>query len=223
MALVIGNWKSNKNIGEVEEWFSKINTLFLQRQAEIKNVETVVCPAFIHLSLTKSLITKYHLSLKLGAQDISPFEAGSFTGEVNARQLRELVDFVIIGHSERRDKFKEDDVLLTAKGERAKEAGLKVIFCVPDSKTPVFDKADIIAYEPVWAIGTGKAESPQAADGVCRILKEKYPQSQIIYGGSVNDKNIADFIRMEFIDGVLPGKASLDARLFFEMILNASL
>lgn len=222
MALVIGNWKSNKNSQETVEWFTQISTLFSQKKPELKDIEIVVCPAFVHLSLAKSLITKYHLSLKLGAQDVSPFEAGSFTGEINARQLRELTEFVIIGHSERRDKFKEDDALLTAKGERAKEAGLKVIFCVPDSKTPVFDKADIIAYEPVWAIGTGKAESPQAAQGVCRLLKKKYPQSQIIYGGSVNDKNIADFIRMEFIDGVLPGKASLDALLFFEMILNAS-
>lgn len=222
MTNLIGNWKSNKNSKEVLEWFTEISALFLQKKPELKNIRIVLCPAFVHLAQADYFIKKFKLPVKLGAQDISPFGEGAFTGEVNAQQVAEYAEYVIIGHSERRDKFREDELMLQNKGERAKEAGLKIIYCVPTSETKAFDSADIIAYEPVWAIGTGKAESPQAADQVCRKLKEKYPGPKVIYGGSVNGKNISDFIKMEFIDGVLPGKSSLSAESFFEMITNAS-
>ncbi|MBI2611795.1 triosephosphate isomerase [Candidatus Gottesmanbacteria bacterium] len=208
---IIGNWKSNKNSQEVKDWFHAIKNIKSDH-------EIVVCPSFIHLPLAKILCTTLNLPLKIGAQDVSPYSIGAYTGEVAAEQLKEMVEYVIIGHSERRKNFKEDDNILFEKVKRATEAGLKPIFCVPDENTSVPEETHLIAYEPVWAIGTGKSDTPENANTVIGKIKQKYPGKIVIYGGSVTSKNISLFISMENIDGVLPGKASLDAMEFSQMI-----
>ena len=136
--------------------------------------------------------------------------------------IKEYAEYVLIGHSERRKYFHEDDKLLAEKVTRAMEAGLKVVYCVPDEKTEVPQNVDLIAYEPVWAIGTGKADTPENASQVIGIIKQKYPQNQVIYGGSVTPENVVSFVSQSNIDGVLPGGASLDPVKFSQMVESIS-
>lgn len=214
---IIGNWKSNKNRQDVENWFTQLvseNVL----DNKLPNKEVVVCPSFIHLELAKWLIEKNKLSLKLGAQDVSPFSTGAYTGEVSASMLKNYAEYTLIGHSERRKYFKEDDDMLSQKVQMAKDEGLKVIYCVPDDTTIVPNGVDIVAYEPIWAIGTGKTDSPQNANALIGHLKQKYPSCVYIYGGSVTADNIVSFVSQDYIDGVLPGGASLDPIKFSKMI-----
>ncbi len=214
---IIGNWKSNKNRQEVESWFA----LYSREAASQKltdNIEAVIAPSYIHLELAKNLIEKYHLRLKLSAQDISPFTSGSFTGQVSASMLKDYVEYVIIGHSERRKNFGEDDIILTQKVKQTKEAGLASIYCIQDENTFIPPYVNIIAYEPVWAIGSGKSDSPDNANRVIGLVKQKHPDSAVIYGGSVTPDNIASFITQEYVDGVLLGGASLNPATFSQMI-----
>lgn len=218
---IIGNWKSNKNRQEVENWFS-VYSKESKSKMIAQNTHSVICPVYIHLEFAHNLIKKYNLDISLGAQDSSAYGQGAYTGEVAASQLMELVDYVIIGHSERRKYFREDDKLLEEKVNRAKEENLKVVYCLPDEKTYIPEKADIIAYEPIWAIGSGTPDSPENANQVIEMIKLKAPQKKVIYGGSVTPENIVSFISQEFIDGVLPGGASLDPLKFYEMLRKAS-
>jgi len=117
----------------------------------------------------------------------------------------------------------EDDEILAQKSDRAIEAGLKIIYCVSDKNDRVPDGVDIVAYEPVWAIGTGKAATAQEAEETASAIKSKHPKvSRILYGGSVNPDNIVEFLKMPTIGGVLPGKTSLDPDQFFRMLKNAA-
>ena len=219
---IFGNWKANKNISEVNDWFKLISTHLRNIPSEkLKNVEIAVCPPFIYLPFAKEQIEKLQLPLKLCAQDVSPFTNGAFTGEVSAKQLSEFVDYILIGHSERRTYFKEDQDLLSQKVSQTIGVGLKPILCIPDEKTPVVEKVDIVAYEPVWAIGTGKADTPENANSVALRIKNKNYISTLIYGGSVKPDNIKSFLTTTGIDGVLPGGASLNPQSFFEMVVNA--
>lgn len=161
-------------------------------------------------------------ALELCAQDVSRFAEGAYTGEINAKQLKELVDWVIIGHSERRANFGETDDVLKQKVFQAKSTGLRVIFCVSDQNETVPGDVDIVAYEPVAAIGTGQSESHEQANQVIKDLKEKSNIPVGLYGGSVTPENVASFIREPSIDGVLVGGASLDAAKFLQLIRNAS-
>lgn len=220
---IIGNWKSNKNSTETEDWFKTFSELFVgSGNVSSDNVEIVVCPPYILLPLAKKLRDDYKLPVKLGAQDISPFGSGAYTGEVSGSQLSEFVDYVIIGHSERRNNFGEDDKLLTEKVKRAKEAKLRAIFCVQDENTNIAGGVDIVAYEPIWAIGTGKTDTPDNANRVAQAIKKKWDGDVLIYGGSLTADNVKIFTDTEYIDGVLPGGASLDAVKFWEMIVNVA-
>ncbi len=218
---IIGKWKANKNRQEVKDWCAIISQKEFAHKP-IENLEIVVCPPFCYLSLSRVNIAENKLTLNLGAQDISPFINGAYTGEVTGAMIKDDADFVIIGHSERRKYFHEDDKMLTQKVNRAKEAGLKVIYCVPDEKTAIPSIVDIIAYEPVWAIGTGKADTPQNANQVIGTIKQKYPQIAVIYGGSVTPENIVSFVSQVNIDGLLAGGTSLDPVKFSQMVENVS-
>lgn len=206
--FIAGNWKSNKTSEEARSWAEQVR--ILESDATI-----VVCVPFTLLPLMKSD------AFKLAAQDISPFPEGAYTGEVSARQIKEFADWVIIGHSERRKYFGETDEILFKKVEMAKSAGLQVIYCVPDDKTSVPTNVDVVVYEPVWAIGTGKTDTPDNANAVVASIKSKTNVKICIYGGSVTSENIKSFVTTKFIDGVLPGGASLDPGKFSLLIKEA--
>lgn len=219
---IVGNWKSNKTNIEVEDWFKKFANLFQASKDKLDNLEIVVCPPYIYLSLLKKLQEEYVLPIKIGAQDVSPFPNGAYTGAVSASQIAEFAQYVIIGHSERRSNFHEDDEQLFEKVKRAKEASLKVIYCIQDENTAIPSGVEIIAYEPVWAIGSGKTDTPENADRVSAKVKERYAGAILLYGGSVNPDNVGGFLKTSYLDGVLPGGSSLDPQKFWEIVVNAS-
>lgn len=218
--FLVANWKSNKTAVEAKDWLSEIFNL--QLSILNKNKEVIVCPAYTSLSVMKSLIEKKKFPIKLGGQDISPFDAGAYTGEINAKQIKEFADFVIIGHSERRNYFGENDDILAKKVKQAITAGLTPIYCIQNENTVVPGEITIAAYEPPTAIGTGKPDTPENAERVAKIVKEKNSHiAYILYGGSVTADNIHNFVEMTNINGVLVGGASLDPHKFTALIKNA--
>lgn len=217
--LILGNWKSNKGVTDAIAWFAQI----MHIQDALGNEKTAVLfPSFPLLFFAKQQIAEKSLPLYLGAQNISPFPKGAYTGEVAAAQIKEFADYVLIGHSERRQYFHETDEVLAQKTELAVQAGLQVVYCVQNEETIVPKNAKIVAYEPVSAIGTGHPDTPEAAATVAHLIKKANPQvGQVVYGGSVTSRNVASFTQMEHIDGVLPGGASLDPHEFLTIIKNA--
>lgn len=212
--FIAGNWKSNKTISESVEWMGKFRTMW-------ENATVVVAAPFLSLPELYEEVKKASSPLLLGAQNVSKYDEGAYTGEVTAKMIKEVADYVIIGHSERRKYFGETDEDLAAKVEKAKSAGLKIIYCVPDDKTSVPAGVDVVAYEPVWAIGTGKTDTPENADAVVASIKKNTGTTTVIYGGSVTADNVASFVHQPAIDGVLPGGASLDPTKFAHLIENA--
>jgi len=205
-------------VAQTNEWFEQVSV----HKSSFTNLESkkiILCPPFTLLQECSELIQKYNLQFNLGAQDISPFDEGAYTGEINGAQIKELAAFVIIGHSERRKNFDEQDEILSKKVSMALKFGLTPIFCIPDRKSVVPQGVTIVAYEPVFAIGTGNPEDPMVADEIGSELKEKGVRTAI-YGGSVDGKNVNSFTRMNNIDEVLPGKSSLDPREFSLIIAN---
>lgn len=217
--FIVANWKSNKTSTEAEEWFRTINNSQFTFNANEK--EVIVCPPFTLLPKVRELIVKSQLSIAVGAENISPFETGAYTGEESATQIKEFADYVILGHSERRKNFNETDDILTEKVQRAFENNLTPIFCVQGESTSIPNDVKIVAYEPVFAIGTGQADSPENADKVAKAIKEKSGVEYILYGGSVTGENVNRFTQMPSIDGVLVGGASLDAEKFMQIVENA--
>ena len=218
--LVVGNWKSHKTIAEVRVWIDEFTAHSLQPTAN-SNLKVILCVPFTLLQLFKSKIKALRLPIVLGAQNVSPYGEGAYTGEINAKQVKELCEWVIIGHSERRKYFGETDQMLSQKAGEAKKAGLNVIYCVPDEKTSVPFDVDAVAYEPVWAIGTGKSDTPENANRVITQIKAESHVEKVIYGGSVTSDNIHAFVTQSAIDGVLPGGASLVADSFLKLINHA--
>ncbi len=215
---IVGNWKSNKTIDQAREWLDQFRFKIEDLRFKNENIEIVICPAFIHLPLFSAYIQKHHLPLKLAAQDISPFGEGAFTGAVAGSMLEGIVSYVLIGHSERRTHFGETDEILAQKVSQAKQHGIEPIYCVSDVGMEIPSGVTIAAYEPVWAIGSGTAETPDNANEVCKTLKEKSGASVALYGGSVTGENASQFTQREYIDGVLPGGASLEVDTFIRLI-----
>jgi triosephosphate isomerase (TIM) len=154
--------------------------------------------------------------------DISPFDEGAYTGEINGNQIREFADYVIIGHSERRKNFAETDEMLSQKVQRAIECSLTPIFCVQGSDTPIPDGVTLVAYEPIFAIGTGNPDTPENAEAVIKTIKEKNPSVKyVLYGGSVTPEGVGGFTQKPLIDGVLVGGASLLSDKFVQIIKNS--
>ena len=215
--FIVANWKENKNALETDLWFQAFNNLHIAINKEEK--EVIICPPFTLLPKVKESIVADQLSI--GAQDVSPFEKGAYTGEVNAEQVKELADYVIIGHSERRKNFGETDEILTEKVKVAMLGRLQPIFCVQGKETPIPEGVEIVAYEPIFAIGTGHPDTPEDAEDVAKTIKEKHGVKYVLYGGSVNDGDVRTFTQMPSVDGVLVGGASLDAEKFSKIIENA--
>lgn len=246
--IVAGNWKMNLDYNEALTLFSEIANMV--RDEASGSHEVIVCSPFVYLhSLTQ--LAKDHTHVHVGAQNCHQEESGAYTGEVSAKMLRSAgVDHVIIGHSERRQYFGEDDALLAKKTDKALEHSLKPIFCIGETKDEresdryqeviasqlengVFhlSQADftrvILAYEPVWAIGTGLTATPQQAQDVHAFIREKVAEkydtetaekTTILYGGSCNAKNAPELFSQADIDGGLIGGASLKSRDFTDIV-----
>lgn len=217
--LIVANWKANKTVEEAEEWLTTIQNSEFRIQ---NSTEVVVCAPYVDLLVLKEQfsILNSQFSIHLGAQDISQFEDGAYTGEITGRMLKDLVEYVIIGHSERRKYFQETDDILKAKVEKALKFGLKPIYCLSETEMMIPQGVEIVAYEPLSAIGSGNPDSPENADLVAGKIKEKQT-AKVLYGGSVKPANTQAFVQMENIDGLLIGGASLKAGDFLEIIKNA--
>lgn len=218
--FIVANWKSNKTESEAKEWLAQMSNVKAQI-SNVDNKEVIVCPPFTLLPLVSVFVKEHELPIRLGAQDISPLSEGAYTGEVNGKQIKEFAQYVLIGHSERREHFNEDETLLEKKVARAKESGLMPLFCVQGEETPIPAGIDIVAYEPFSAIGTGNPDTPQNANDVARRIRERHRVTAVLYGGSVTEKNVSEFMRMPQIRGVLVGGASLDPSTFVEILKHA--
>ncbi len=236
--LIAGNWKMNTTVTEAVKLVNDMKA----RLDSINGIEKLVCPPFV--SLTSVAEALKGTTVKLGAQNIHFMEKGAYTGEVSPLMLAGLCEYVIIGHSERRQYFGDTNEVVNKKIKAALVAGLKPILCVGErleeneaGKTGEvvtsqlngsldgieYDTRLVIAYEPVWAIGTGKAATAEQANdtiGICRnVLVELYGKEsadniKILYGGSVTAANAAELMRKPEIDGALIGGASLKADEF---------
>jgi triosephosphate isomerase len=246
LPFIAANWKMNTTVAEAVALVKSMQ----EQLDEVKGVEKVICPPFISLTAVAKLVK--NSSIGLGAQNMHFEDKGAYTGEVSPLMLSGLCQFVILGHSERREHFGESDVMINKKVQAALKAGLKPILCVGErleeneaGKTiEVISRqirADLqgmtsagglaVAYEPIWAIGTGRAASGEQANdtiGVIRkliaeIYNDKAAQAlRILYGGSVNSANIAEFISQPEIDGALVGGASLRAEEFISIVEQAA-
>ncbi len=217
--FIAGNWKSKKTAEEAKKWHEDF--IFRMKDVSLEQTTIVVFPPYTSISSLHALEQSSGTGIALGAQDVSGFGEGAYTGEVTATMVKEFASWVLIGHSARRKYFAETDEQLQKKVEQAKLAGLGVVYCVPDDATVVPTGVDVIAYEPVWAIGTGKTDSPENANAVVTNIKSKTGVNTVIYGGSVTAENVASFVGTSAIDGVLPGGASLDPEKFANLIKNA--
>lgn len=215
---IVANWKSNKTISEALEWISEVGPKIPRKD----NLKVVVCPTFSVLSEVKKAITVGNYPLMVGAQDLSSFGVGAYTGEEPAELLNQLISLAILGHSERRKNFSETDEMIANKVNQALKNKITPLVCVQDENTPVPEGCSMAAYEPVWAIsttpGAGRADTPDDANKVASSFKQKYGADlEVIYGGSVDSSNVKGFIEQENISGVLVGNASLDAREFVKI------
>lgn len=212
---IIANWKSNKTVAEALDWVSFVGPKVEKRE----NIKVVVCPTFSCLSEVKKAKLTGNYSLMVGSQDLSPFNIGAYTGEEPAVLLKEFIGLAILGHSERRQNFSETDELVAKKVKQALDCGIIPLVCVQGKDTPVPEEVKLIAYEPIFAIGTGNPDTPENASSVAELFKNKYGEDlEVIYGGSVTSENIKGFISKENISGVLVGGASLDAEEFVKIV-----
>jgi triosephosphate isomerase (TIM) len=221
---IVANWKSNKTESEATSWLQELKI----KDLRLTNKEIIICPSFTVLSALRSLISNHKSSIKLGAQDISSFEEGAYTGELNGKQIKDLAEFVIVGHSERRKNLLESEETINLKIKQAFKYGLVPIVCVSNLEQTkalpeIINKNSkcILAYEPLFAIGNGMADTPENADQTARKIKDVLGDIPVLYGGSVTSNNIDGFSKMSNIDGALIGKASLDAQEFYSIIQNA--
>jgi triosephosphate isomerase (TIM) len=244
--IIAANWKMHKTHLEAIQAVQKLSYLLDRDDAE--RVEVVICPAFTSLRSVQTLIDSDKLPYGLGAQDVHPDDEGAFTGAVSPPMLQALrVSFVIVGHSERRQLFGEDDALINKKVRSVFAHGMTPIVCVGetleerdaggtesrvteqirrafDGVDPQQAKHTVIAYEPIWAIGTGRNAEPGDAGLVVQLIRQtlaaRYSDDdlahavRIQYGGSVKPGNIRGFMAHPEIDGALVGGASLDPEEF---------
>lgn len=216
LPLVVANFKANKTWDEISNWIEAVSSKTRDFDGTV-----VVCPSMAFLSEVSQKIRDKSLRLKVASQNLSRFENGAYTGEVAASQIADQVDFTLIGHSERRTNFGEDDKILQAKVENAQKAGIEPIFCIQAENTFIPQGVKIVAYEPVYAIGTGNPDTPENAQSLGQKLKAKGNYT-VLYGGSVTAANVKSFIKTGIIDGVLVGQASLDPQTFTELLAALS-
>lgn len=215
LPLIIANLKANKTWDEIVVWLDNVG-----KTAPTFSGTVVISPSHPFLSSTYQKIKSDNLKIEIASQDISRFEQGPYTGEFAASQIATICKYCIIGHSERRQNAKEDDGMLAKKVENAKAAKIEPVFCIQGQETPIPDGVSHVAYEPVFAIGTGNPDTPENAKSTAKKLKQR-GDYLVIYGGSVTGKNVKFFLEKGTIDGVLVGSSSLDPAEFIEIIESA--
>lgn len=247
--IMAGNWKMNKTTGEAVRLAQDISNHYERGWAS--EVETVLCPPSIDLKSVGNVLEFDNSRMKLGAQNVHWEESGAFTGEISPAMLAEVrCSYCIIGHSERREMFGETDEGVNKKAKALIAVGIHPIICCGetlecreeggtnefvsaqvraaiDGIAPVDLAESVIAYEPIWAIGTGRVPTPEAADEVCGIIRDVVSDVagsgaaesvRILYGGSMKPGNARLFLPMPNIDGGLIGGAALEADSFIELI-----
>ena len=241
--LMAGNWKSNKNHQEAVVLVQKLAWTLADKKHDYGRAEVVVVPPYTDLRSVQTLVDGDQLLVKYGAQDVSVHDGGAYTGEISAGMLAKLgCSYVVVGHSERREYHAETDDVVNAKARRALSGGMTPIVCVgegldirqagehvPYTLAQVDGSLDgfsaqevedlVIAYEPVWAIGTGEVATPDDAQEVCAAIRERIREVhgdaaadgvRILYGGSVKAANVAGIMDKNDVDGCLVGGASLE-------------
>ena len=249
--IVAGNWKMNKNFSEADDLLTEILDM-IDEKGKPEEVDVVICPPYLYLEMASDMAEDSPVFI--GAQNVSQFESGAYTGEVSAAMLRSMhVDFAIIGHSERRKYFGETDEMLLGKVNASLKHDVLPIFCCGEVlaereagkhfdvvkaqlENTIFNldpeefNRVIIAYEPVWAIGTGVNATPEQAQEMHFFIRdlvwkkfgaEMANDKSILYGGSCNSKNAKELFEMPDVDGGLIGGASLTAAEFVK-IVNAA-
>ena len=241
-AYIAANWKMNTNVGEASALASGVRDGF----DPASGIELILCPPFISLAAVREAVD--NSSIKVGAQNMYFERSGAFTGEVSSSMLQGICDYVILGHSERRQFFGETDESVNLKVRAAQDAGLRPILCVGETSDQrdqgraaavvrtqvqaglkgVLDISGIlVAYEPVWAIGTGKAATPEIAEeimggAISITLQELFGAAAdsvpLLYGGSVNPANVAGFAALHCVRGALVGGASLQTDQFLQVV-----
>jgi triosephosphate isomerase (TIM) len=245
--LMAGNWKMNLNHAEAVVLVQKLAWILTDKKHDFARTEVVVVPPFTDLRSVQTVVDGDRLSVKYGAQDVSAHESGAYTGEISAGMLARLgCSYVVVGHSERREYHQETDELVNAKARAAVGSAITPIVCVGERLdvrkegrhvshcmaqvegslagfTPKEIAGLVIAYEPVWAIGTGEVATPDDAQEVCAALRAQIRETagdeaadacRILYGGSVKAANIAGIMAQPDVDGALVGGASLQAEEF---------
>jgi triosephosphate isomerase (TIM) len=245
--LMAGNWKMNLNHQEAVVLVQKLAWTLADKKHDYGKVEVVVLPPFTDLRGVQTLVDGDRLEIRYGAQDVSTHDDGAFTGEVSAAMLAKLgCSYVVVGHSERREYHAESDSEVNAKAKKAIEAKMTPIVCVGEGLEVrsegrqvehVVAQVDgslaglsaqqvgalVVAYEPVWAIGTGEVATPDDAQEVCAAIRARVAESfsadaaaavRILYGGSVKAANVAGIMEKSDVDGCLVGGASLQADEF---------
>ena len=245
--LMAGNWKMNLTHQEAVVLVQKLSWTLNDKKHDYAKAEVVVLPPFTDIRSVQTLVDGDQLSLGYGAQDVSAHEAGAYTGEISAAMLAKLgCSYVCVGHSERREYHEESDELVNAKAKAALAAGMTPIVCVGEP-LPVRQEGQqvpytlaqldgslagftadqvgglVVAYEPVWAIGTGEVATPDDAQEVCAAIRERVREVhgdaaadavRVLYGGSVKAANVAGIMEKADVDGCLVGGASLQADEF---------
>jgi len=213
---LVANWKSNKTIDEARDWILQI-----QFREKPDTAHVILCAPFTVLSVLKTEIEERKLPISLGAETVSTYPDGAYTGEISASMLKGLVEYVIIGHSERRRYFHETDEELTKKAEEAQKNGLKIIYCVEGLTQPIPEGVTMVLYEPKSAIGSGTNENSEISNTMCEELSKKNHGIPVLYGGSVTEKTIHEYVAAPSISGVGVGGASLNPEQFM-MIIDAA-
>jgi triosephosphate isomerase (TIM) len=246
LPMIAGNWKMNTNVEEA----AKLVRAMLPGLDKLNSVDKLICTPFVSLSAVKEIIKGS--SVKLGAQNVFYEDKGAYTGEVSPLMLAGMCEYVIIGHSERRQYFSETDEIVNKKMKAAIKNGLKPIFCVGEkleeneagkteavlkrqltacSDHEYFTHGTVIAYEPIWAIGTGRAATAAQAEKTIAFIRRLISEQQggdiggcvrILYGGSVTAANVTELMKESNIDGALVGGASLKADDFVSIARQAS-
>lgn len=240
--LIAGNWKMNLNHQEAVVLVQKLAWTLADKKHDYSAVEVVVCPPYTDLRSVQTLVDGDHLSIQYAGQDVSQHDDGAYTGEISAAMLAKLgCSYVVVGHSERRQYHAETDEVVNEKAKKAHGAKMTPIVCVGEGLEVrksgehvayTLDQIDgslagftakqvaglVIAYEPVWAIGTGEVATPDDAQEVCAAIRERIREVhgdaaadgvRILYGGSVKANNVAGIMDKNDVDGALVGGASL--------------